>query len=407
LAQFFSPCPRGLENVLAQELETLGALEIHATDGGVAFRGEFNLCYRVNLESRIASRVLWQVSSARYRSENDVYHAAHALRWMDWFEVKRSIMVKVSARHCPLKSIDFVTLRIKDAICDRFRKDCGERPDVDTKRPHFRIYAYLDAERVTLYIDTSGEALFKRGYREGRLEAPIRENLAAGIVKLTGWQPGEALLDPMCGSATFLIEAALMALRIAPGARRAFAFTKLKRFSTQEWDKLKAESARRHMPVKAIGVFGSDFSAEALVAARANIEAAGVSGAIELAQTDVLSVSAPFPTGVIVTNPPYGVRVGEEEALRELYPKLGDALKQRFAGWRAYLFSGDTQLPKLIRLQASKRTPLFNGRLECRLYEYVVQQGSMRRVKGDGVDRLLPLASGVGEKGSKGSNGPA
>ena len=224
---FFSPCPRGLEAILANELATLGAQEVRATDGGVHFSGPFLLSYHVNLHSRIASRVLWRVAMADYRSEQDIYGTVYALPWADWFDTTRTIRVNMAAIKCPLKSLDFATLKIKDAVCDKFRVLTGERPSVDTHTPDIRIHAFLEQSRMTLYVDTSGDALFKRGVRQYTNVAPLRENLAAGILHLAGWQPGTPLLDPMCGSGTFLIEAALMSLNIAPGINRGFAFEKI------------------------------------------------------------------------------------------------------------------------------------------------------------------------------------
>jgi putative N6-adenine-specific DNA methylase len=381
MENFFAPCPRGLEALLAQELAALGATGVEATDGGVHFAGPFALCYRVNLESRIASRVLWRVAAATYRTEDDIYQATLKLTWPLWFGVGNTIRVNVTALRCPLKSIDFVTLRIKDAICDVFRGQCGERPNIDTRAPDVRIHAFLTADKLTLYLDTSGEPLFKRGYRSAAGEAPLRENLAAGILRLAGWTPGEPLLDPMCGSGTLLIEAALMALDIAPGARRGFGFEKLKNFDRKLWDKLKSDTQSRERPRTALPIYGSDLYGEELKTARANLAAAGLEDVIRIKQANVLEISAPAASGVIVTNPPYGVRLGETSELAEFYPKLGDALKQKFSGWRAYILSSDMALPKLIHLAASKRTPLFNGALECRLYEFKLVAGSMRRVK--------------------------
>ena len=245
----------------------------------------------------------------------------------------------------------------------------------------FVASATLTAETLTLYLDTSGEPLFKRGYRSAAGEAPLRENLAAGIVRLAGWTPGEPLLDPMCGSGTLPIEAALIALDIAPGARRSFGFEKLQNFDRAVWDRLKAEALARERPRAALPIYGSDLYGEELKTARANLAAAGLIDVIGLKQANALEISAPAASGVIVTNPPYGVRLGDTGDLAEFYPKLGDALKQKFSGWRAYIFSGDMALPKLIRLAASKRTPLFNGALECRLFEFRLVAGSMRRVK--------------------------
>ena len=381
MEHFFSPCPRGLEAVLAQELSALGATAISAADGGVQFAGPFALCYRANLESRIASRILWRVASAQYRSEDDIYNTTLALKWPQWFDVGNTIRVNLAAVRCPLKSLDFVTLRIKDAVCDAFRAHGGERPNVNTQSPDVRIHAFLAAGQFTLYIDTSGEPLFKRGYRTAAGEAPLRENLAAGIVRLSGWAPGEAFLDPLCGSGTLPIEAALIALDMAPGARRSFGFEKLRNFDRAAWDNLRADARTRERPREALPIFGSDLYGDELKTARANVAAAGLDNVIQLKQANVLEMPAPAASGVIVTNPPYGVRLGETGELAEFYPKLGDALKRRFSGWRAYIFTGDAQVPKLIRLAASKRTPLFNGALECRLLEYKLMAGSMRKVK--------------------------
>jgi putative N6-adenine-specific DNA methylase len=381
MENFFAPCPRGLEAVLAQELAALGATGIEATDGGAHFSGPFALCYRANLESRIASRILWRVAAAPYRSEDDIYQATLALTWPLWFDVGNTLRVNVAALRCPLKSLDFVTLRIKDAVCDAFRGQCGERPSIDTREPAVRIHAFLTADRLMLYLDTSGEPLFKRGYRSAAGAAPLRENLAAGILRLAGWTPGEPLLDPMCGSGTLLIEAALIALAIAPGARRGFGFEKLKNFDRKLWDKLKADAQAREHPRTALPIYGSDLYGEELKTARANLAAAGLEDVIRLKQANVLEISPPADSGVLVANPPYGVRLDTPEDLAQFYPKLGDALKQKFSGWRAYVLSSDLALPKLIRLAASKRTPLYNGALECRLYEFKLVAGSMRRPK--------------------------
>jgi putative N6-adenine-specific DNA methylase len=379
--QFFAPCPRGLEAVLVDELKELGAQALAPTPGGVGFTGPFDLCYRVNLESRIASRVLWRVWQGPYRHEQDLYDAASALPWRDWFSVARTMKVKVSAQQCPLKSLDFVTLRIKDAICDSFSRTAGARPSVDTANPDVRIDAFLDATHATFYLDTSGEPLFKRGFRAARTEAPLRENLAAGIVKLSGWTPDQALLDPMCGGGTFLLEAAQMGRGIAPGLGRRFAFEKLERFQNEPWRGLCDASRAKQRPDAPLMIYGSDVNGSVLSAARANLETAGLADVVSLKQVSVLDVKPPAESGIIVMNPPYGVRTGGDAELAELYPRLGDVLKQRFAGWRAHIFTADLRLPKLIRLTPSRRTPLFNGALECRLYEFKLVQGSMRRPK--------------------------
>ncbi len=377
-AMLFSPCPRGLEDALAAELTGLGAGAVQALAGGVAFEGDLRLIYRANLESRIATRVLLRLFSVPYRSEDDIYRATCDFDWPQRFEVTRSIRVYLTAQRCPLKSLDFLTLRIKDAVCDRFRNAVGSRPNVDTRAPEVRIHAFLDATRFTLYLDTSGEPLFKRGARAAAGAAPLKENLAAGILRLTGWQPGTALLDPMCGGGTFLVEAAQIALDIAPGSARSFGFEKLKQFDEVLWVELRAAAEARRRPLAPLPIYGSDLYGDTLKLAQANLAAAGLEGVVQLKQANALEVSAPADAGVLITNPPYGERMGEQQELAAFYPKFGDALKQKFAGWNCYILSADMNLPKLIKLQVSRRTPLFNGALECRLFEYKIVAGSMR-----------------------------
>jgi len=382
LQAFFASCPRGLEALLADELHQFGARNSQALPGGVAFEGDMQVCYRANLESRLATRVLLRLGRAPYRNEQDVYEAALAVRWPEHFSEKLSIRVDVNAIRSPLKSLDFVTLRIKDAVCDRFRAERGRRPDVDTRSPGARIQGFLDKESVTLYLDTSGEALNRRGYRQDAGEAPLKENLAAGIVRLTGWDPREPLLDPMCGSGTLAIEAAMMALAVPPGHARGFGFERLAGFDARRWKEVREAALEKRERPRKLAIFARDRYGDELKKARANLDAAGLADCVELKQADMLDAGAPASAGVLVANPPYGARLGEEKALADFYPKLGDTLKKYYAGWRCYFFSGDTRLPKLIRLTASRRTPLYNGPLECRLYEYKMVAGSMRRARG-------------------------
>jgi putative N6-adenine-specific DNA methylase len=380
-SKLFASCPRGLEDPLAAELLGLGASAVQAVAGGVAFEGDTRVIYRANLESRIATRVLLRLFTVPYRSEEDIYRASHEFDWPQRFDVGRSIRVYLTAQRCPLRSLDFLTLRIKDAVCDRFRSAVGSRPNVDTRAPEVRIHAFVDAAQFTLYLDTSGDPLFKRGARAAQGEAPLKENLAAGILRLSGWQPGTALLDPMCGGGTFLVEAVQIALDIAPGSARHFGFEKLKNFDAALWQQLRAESEARRKPLVPLPIYGSDLYGDTLKLAQANLRAAGLEEAVQLKQANVLEISAPAASGVLVTNPPYGERMGEQQDLAEFYPKFGDALKQKFAGWNCYILSADMNLPKLIKLQVTRRTPLFNGALECRLFEYRIVAGSMRGPK--------------------------
>jgi putative N6-adenine-specific DNA methylase len=373
MERFFAPCPRGLEPALQAELQQLGATSPAAADGGVAFSGERALAYVVNLESRLASRVLWQVGSARYRNEKDVNAAANAIAWPTHFRNDRTLRVDVSATRSPLTSLEFATLTIKDAIVDTFRTKTGTRPSIDKRAPDIRVYAYLTSDTVTFYVDTSGEPLFKRGYRRDTEEAPLRENLAAGLVALSGWTPGTPFLDPMCGSGTIAIEAALIAADRAPGLARTFGFQKLAWYDGPTWQRIRQKALDRVIDrPERVSIFASDHAAAAVGKALSNAHGAKVEHWIDTQQADVLTRSAPATSGVLVTNPPYGVRLADQEKLAAFYPKLGDALKARFDGWHAWLFTADLRLAKLIHLKAARRIPLFNGALDGRLFHYPI-----------------------------------
>jgi putative N6-adenine-specific DNA methylase len=378
MTDFFAPCPRGLETVLYNDLIEMGAQQVRATEGGVHFAGDWPLCYRVNLQSRVASRVLWRVKEGWYRTEQDIYKAVFDLQWQRWFNVSHTIRVNTTAIRCALKSLEFVTLLVKDAVCDRFRAHCGERPSVDTLTPDVRIHVFIEDEKLMLYLDTSGDPLFKRGVRQHTNIAPIRENLAAGILRLSGWKPGTPLLDPMCGSGTFLIEAVQMALNIQPGVSRSFAFEKLLNFDKAVWQAMREAAIAAQLPPEPLEIYGSDLYGDAMKTAWRNLSDAGLADCVELKQANILEISAPHDHGIMVANLPYGERMGELDELAELYPKLGDALKRKFGGWTAYLFTADKAILKLMRLSPSKRTPLFNGAIECRLLEYKIVSGSNR-----------------------------
>jgi putative N6-adenine-specific DNA methylase len=375
---FFSPCPRGLEGALADELGRLGAASIGTVDGGVGFEGPLDLAYGVNLESRLASRVLWRVGGGPYRDEHELNALARSIDWPKHFRADRTIRVDVAATRSPLKSLEFATLTIKDAVADCFRDAQGKRPSVDKRAPDVRVHAYLTAREATFYLDTSGDPLFKRGWRRDTEEAPLRENLAAGIIALTGWQPGAAFLDPMCGSGTIAIEAALIAADRAPGLSRTFGFQKLDWFDGPTWQRLKQRARDRVKPPPATpSVFASDRLAAAVAKTRRNAALAQVEGFLAVGEADALARAAPAPSGTLVTNPPYGIRLEDKARVALMYPKLGDALKARYAGWTACLFSGDPELPKKFGLKADRRIPLWNGAIECRLYCYRIVSGKL------------------------------
>ena len=379
--QFFATCPRGLEALLADELLVQRALKILVTDGGVSFEGNLDTMYRVNLHSRIATRVMSRVGQGSYSSEEDIYKATFKLNWPAWFKVNQTIRVKVTGVKCPLKSLDFVTLRIKDAVCDRFREEGALRPSVSVRDPDVRIHAYLTQDQYQLYLDTSGAPLYQRGFRDVSVIAPLRENLAAGILILTGWQPGTPILDPMCGSGTFLIEAAMMAVNQPPGMKRNFGFQKLTSFDESLWKKIETEALHQIKPIEFLDIYGSDIDLRAVRVTRHNLKVAGLEEVAKVLQSDFVKLEAPTSEGVLVTNPPYGQRIGEDEDLKEVYPVWAKHMKESFGGWDTYFLTADLEMPKDMRLKPTKKTPLFNGALECRLFEIKMVSGSNRKQK--------------------------
>jgi putative N6-adenine-specific DNA methylase len=419
LFDWFVPCPRGLEAPLAAELAEIGARHLDGAafkpgkevPGGVHFRGGWAAGMAANLHSRIASRVLLKIAHGPYRSENDIYELAYQQQWEQWFTPNQTMRVDITAIKSPLRSLEFATLRVKDGVCDRLRELSGSRPSIDTAQPDVRVFAFLTINECTLYLDTSGDPLFKRGWRLDKGAAPLRENLAAGILRLTGWTPGTPLYDPMCGSGTFIAEAAQVALNIAPGVERRFGFEKLKQYDVNAWQKLKvaAVDAKRAARTSRadLQIFGSDISGDMLDKARANLDRAGLPD-ISLKQVDARNMVPPTSEpGILVANPPYGERIevrgrgprGElrdtgrgrrdedEEAFmraqpdpadQEFFISFGNALKQRFAGWHSYVLTSDRKLPGMMRLRESTKTPLFNGALECRLFRFDLVAGSVR-----------------------------
>ena len=376
--QYFASCPRGLESILSDELESLGAVEIKIVDGGVKFESTTEIMYRANLTSRIATRILCRVANGNYKTEDDLYNAALNVKWESLFDVSHGIKVSTTGVKCPLKSLDFMTLRIKDAVCDQFRSQVNARPNVEIRDPDIRIHLYLEADYFDLYIDTSGQPLYQRGFRKSSVEAPIRENLAAGILALSGWKPGDTLLDPMCGSGTFLIEAAMIALNKAPGLKRNFGFEHWKDFDSVLFKNIKFEYQAQIKPLVFSHIYGSDEDLRAIRVTKGNLEEAGLKVAVELSRKSFNDIVAPAKEGVLITNPPYGVRIGEDEDLAKAYPLWASTMKQKLSGWRTYFLTSDLRMPKLMRLSPSKKTPLYNGALDCRLFEIKMVAGSNR-----------------------------
>ena len=373
----FVTCPRGLEAPLSQELEQLKCQDIRAVDGGVACKGGMEQVYRINLHSRTASRVLLRLTKSGYRNEQDIYKAAKNIRWTDWFDLEQTFKVKVEGKRAQVKSLDFVGLKIKDAVCDVFRDACDARPSVGKIRPDIRIHAFIDERDIQIFIDTSGEALFKRGYRQDTGEAPMRENLAAGLLLLAGYDGTQPFQDPFCGSGTIVIEAAWIATRRAPGLMRRFGFEKLKNFDAALWEKLQHEAETQIRPAPA-PISGSDNDRHMIRAAVANAQAAEVDTFVRFEVKDAQDTRPNGEGGILISNPPYGVRLAEVQALQALYPQLGAWLKQHYAGWLAGVFTGDRDMPKFMRLSPKRKIPLYNGNLDCRLFLMDMVKGSNR-----------------------------
>ena len=332
--------------------------------GGVHFRGGWAAGMAANLHSRIASRVLLKIAHGPYRSEHDIYELAYQQQWEQWFTPNETMRVDITAIKSPLRSLEFATLRVKDAVCDRLRELSGTRPSIDTAQPDVRVFAFLTINECTLYLDTSGDPLFKRGWRLDKGAAPLRENLAAGILRLTGWTPGTPLYDPMCGSGTFLAEAAQVALNIAPGVERRFGFEKLKQYDVNAWQKLKvaAVDAKRAARTSRadLQIFGSDISGDMLDKAHANLDRAGLPE-LSLKQIDARHMTPPVDTpGILVANPPYGERIevrgrGPRGEIRE--PRTAASRRRRRSLHPRAARSGRYGVFHLVRQRAQAALP--------------------------------------------------
>ncbi len=432
----FAPCPRGLEDLLSRELGVIGARGARVVPGGVSFDGDLELVYLVNLYSRLASRVLRQVGAGRYRDEEEIFRVARRVEWDRYMHCRQTLRVDTTAVRSPLRSLNFANLKVKDAVIDRLRETQGDRPSIDTIHPDVRVFSFLNETEITLYVDTSGESLFKRGWRREREDkgiAPLKENLAAGLLALAGWTPDKPLYDPYCGSGTLLIEAAQLAMGIAPGLSRPFAFEQLGDHDAALWAALRGDAIREaqqhgQRTAPTLQIHGSDIDPVAIEQATRNLARAGVADAgIRLRVADAGQITAPTEApGIIVTNPPYGERMdahdgGDEapaapatprtfrlaagsrgagsqaagppaagsaapalspeiEAHRRAMAAFGQALKAHFGGWQAFVLSSDKELPRQLGIKESRKTPLFNGALECRLFRFDVFDRSTREV---------------------------
>lgn len=408
----FLPCAAGVEPYLAAECRALlgEGVPVDEGRGGVWVQGDATAAMRLNLGSRLAQRVLWQVADGPYASEQDIYALARRVAWPQWITPRHTLRVDASAWRSPLKSINFAALKVKDAVCDTLREATGERPSVDTRHPDLGLVLHLGPEHASLAIDLSGEALFKRGWRNAqggqvqvKGEAPLKETLAAAMLAAAGWhgRPEDGgLLDPCCGAGTIAIEAAQIACGMAPGLHRRFAFERLLPFGTpalrSAWAQMQ-QRARQAVHAPSVPVWAGDVSFRMTDFAARNAERAGVRHAIEFKTADVLQRPAPAGHGVIVMNPPYGERIapkgqgqgpgqrpaggerfeGAQDAA-DFYARLASHWKKHYGGWTAHVLTPEAKLPQLLRLKESRRTPMWNGAIECRLFRFELVSGSAR-----------------------------
>jgi putative N6-adenine-specific DNA methylase len=419
LCTLFLPCANGVEELLALEVQRITGTTPDVARGGVWVQGSEHTAMQLNLESRLCQRVLWPLVDGPYGNENDLYDLARQVRWTDWITPQHTLRVDVSAQRSPLTSLNFAALRIKDAVCDTLRDATGERPSVDTRHPDLAIALFVGPAHANLYVDTSGQALFKRGWREDTGEAPLKETLAAAMLAAAGWQGREQdgpLLDPCCGAGTIAIEAAQIACGIAPGSQRRFAFERLLPFAPQQaaWRQLQ-EAARARVHAPAVPIFAGDVAFRLSDFTTRNAERAGVLHAIQIKTMDALQRLPPTPNGTLMLNPPYGERIdargtgvsresqggpaGRESqsgpqgrpsqsgpagregfeaggTSHEFFANLASHWKRHYAGWTAWLLSPDMKLPSHMRLKESRRVPLWNGPIECRLFRFDMTAGA-------------------------------
>jgi putative N6-adenine-specific DNA methylase len=365
----FMPCPQGLEEALTAEMQALGFDDATPARAGCRMHADWTGILRANLYSRLATRVLVEVAHGPVRDEDDILDLALDTPWERWFGAEHTLRVDTSAIRSPMHSLQYCNLRAKDGICDRLREREGARPDIDTVRPDARVHLFLDEDSATLYLDTSGESLFKRGWRLDKGEAPLRENLAAGLLALSGWDPSAPLMDPFCGSGTILIEAAWIALGVPAGIWRPFGFERLRNHDARHWRDLK-EEARAHIATQLDSpMVGYDLDPRAVEAAKANLERAWLTpDSIRFEVGDACHVRPPADHGWLVTNPPYGERMPAEDMA--MWRDWAQNLKQHYDGWQVSIISSDLDLPKRLRLKPLRRYPLHNGALDCRLFTF-------------------------------------
>jgi putative N6-adenine-specific DNA methylase len=375
---YFAPCTLGLEEALASELDALGAQQVESRPGGASFRGDRRLGYAANLWLRSAIRVQEELLAAPAAGRDALYEAVGQLDWRRYLGVEQTLAIDASVRDSAITHSGFAALTAKDAIVDQFRAALGRRPSVDTTRPDLPLKLVLVRDRLTLYRNLSGTSLHKRGWRPVQVKSPLNEATAAGILILSGWDRASPIADPMCGSGTFLIEAAGLASDRAPGLQRTFAFQLWPDFDAALWSDLRAEAVARARRTLPFVLEGADRHAGAVGIAQQSAEAAGVAGLLRLRVAGAAEWQPSHTPAAVFCNPPWGERLGEGEDLAQSWRDLGLFLHERCAGARAFVLCGNPELTRHLGLRAGRRWPVMNGPIECRLLEYEVRAAEAR-----------------------------
>lgn len=369
--QYFATVARGLEPIAAQELESLGAKDVRPDFTGVHFQGDKALLYRVNLWARTVFRILMPIQEVKSFNEEQLYRSVQSINWEEYLQPNNTLAVNCTGGNKNLNHTHFTALQIKKAIVDQQRQKTGQRSNIDVENPDILINAHIYQNRCLLSLDSSGASLHRRGYRPAMGLAPLKETLAAALLQMSQWQPNLPFLDPLCGSGTLPIEAALKALNIAPGLyRQKFGFENWQDFDLPLWQKILQEAKDSQLSTLTAPIFASDNDINIIEQAEINAEYCGMDHQIKFSQTELSKIEAPADNGVIICNPPYGKRIGEANELGEFYKLIGDIFKQRFKGWTAFVLTGNKELAKRIGLKASRRIPVYNGSLSCTLLKY-------------------------------------
>jgi putative N6-adenine-specific DNA methylase len=368
---------KGLEPLLVQELEALGARKVTQIVRGATFYGELEMLYKANLHCRTAMRVLKPIVQFNARTEEHLYEGVKKINWSKYLSVKDTLAVDSVVNSEFFNHSQYVALKTKDAIVDQFREREGDRPSVNVENPTVQVHIHIREHHVSVLLDSSGEPLYKRGYRVIGHDANLSEVLAAGMLMHAGFEGKRQLIDPFCGSGTILIEGAMIAANRAPGIyRKKFGFMSWKDFDKELWERLRKDAIKAEMPIQ-VPIFGSDILGRSMGLARSNVQEAGFENDITLKNKDFLELKAPITPGIMVSNPPYGQRLDVDD-IQELYGKIGTHMKHGFPGWEAWLISSDFEALKNVGLRPTTKIPLYNGGIECKFQRYDLYDGSKR-----------------------------